>query len=152
MAVRHLIVSALMFAQIGSVSAEHCRCSSAKKDDTNRWGGNEMIVVVTKNSRRQIEGSVKTFSRPMEGALVEVFNNPDYLLKESTLNHPPNQRRIAACVTGTTGGFFFRHLPSGNYELRVSRDAGMNVTHVYIVVDRKKGVPDRIDVELRVGT
>jgi hypothetical protein len=80
---------------------------------------------------------------PLDGALVEVFDRPDYLLCEweegnprgCTIRPPAGQRRVAACVTGEGGKFCFDGLPAGRYELRASRDGQWNVLHAYVVVN-----------------
>jgi hypothetical protein len=59
-----------------------------------------------------------------------------YLLREGPLE-APKQKELAACVTAEDGKFCFRHLPPGKYELRASLNAGWNITHVYVVVDKK---------------
>ncbi len=104
-----------------------------------------------KGRYREMTGVVNS-SIPEAGVLVEVFDNPGYLLDESRRGSHPEQKRLRACVTGDDGSFCFRNLPSGKYELRASVSAGWDVTHVYIIIDRKSGSKESIDVWLHIGT
>lgn len=114
-----------------------CKCRQPVKGDKTRWGGNQAVVIVPEHHFRDIRGTVETFQdEKMDGALVEIFDKPDYLVNNKPWAARPEQKRLKSCVTATDGKFCFRSLPSGTYELRVSRDQGWNVTHVYVVVDR----------------
>ena len=80
--------------------------------------------------------------KPLAGALVEVFTHPEYLLSNDSYSRgKPEQRRVAACMTGTDGKFCFRGLPAGKYELRSSSNDryGWNASQVYVVVDHEEG-------------
>jgi len=58
-----------------------CQCQAPEKGDGTRWGGNEMIVVVEERSFRQLRGEIRApDNRPLEDALVEVFDGAEYLL------------------------------------------------------------------------
>jgi len=112
-----------------------------------------LVVQVPEGHYRDLVGPVSIGEdMPVKDALVEVFDNPDYLLDEATMAHPPKQKRLRACITGTDGKFCMRNLPSGKYELRASVNAGIDVTHIYVVVDRKHGSTDPMVVRLQVGT
>ena len=76
---------------------------------------------------------------PLENALVEVFDHPEYLLKTGTEAKPPDQHRLRACLTSADGRFCFENPPSGKYELRSSINSGWDVTHIYVVVSTKVG-------------
>jgi protocatechuate 3,4-dioxygenase beta subunit len=131
-----------------------CKCSSVKEEETTHWGGNEVVTEIENQSRRQVHGTVENpYLKPVEGALVEIFDHPDYLLDQNapyTRNHP-EQKRVAACRTSRDGNFCFRSLRSGKYELRSSIDSGWNVTHVYVVVG-KNGQTKQIQVRMTLGT
>src|SRR5271163_1400218 len=131
----------------------NCGCHNASADETTRSGGNIFIVEVEKAPRRTIAGTVSIGgdSGPLENALVEIFDNPNYLLDESNGHKNPKQKRIAACVTGKDGKFCFS-LPDGKYELRASLSVGINVTHIYVVVDLRKGKYLPLHVQLTLGT
>jgi hypothetical protein len=49
--------------------------------------------------------------RPTENALVEVFNNPDYLLDENPFRVRPEQKSLAACRTALTANAVFAGYP-----------------------------------------
>jgi hypothetical protein len=135
------------------VNPDECACRRPEKGDTTRRGGNMLVVQISKGKYRQLSGMVNLQGNgPRGGVLVEVFDNPGYLLDQSTVATRPDQKRLKACVTGADGRFCFRNLPSGEYELRASLDQGMDVTHVYVIVDRTGGSRKPIDVRLQVGT
>jgi len=131
-----------------------CKCSSVKEGETTHWGGNEVVVDIEKQSHHKVHGTVQDIHlKAVEGALVEIFDHPDYLLDQNTpftRNHP-EQKRVAACRTSRDGKFCFRSLPPGKYELRSSIDSNWNVTQVYVVVD-KKGQTKKIQVRMKLGT
>lgn len=93
--------------------------------------------------------------------LVELFDQPDYLLCEwkpnnpdrCTTKPPDDQRRLAACRTGKDGKFCFDNLPAGTYELRISKSKDWSPTHVYVVVDPKdpKSTNTPIEASLNIG-
>ena len=64
---------------------------------------------------------------------------------------PETQQRLASCITGKSGKFRFVGLSSGQYELRVSRDAGWNVNHIYVLVDIKNGLNKSLRIGMTVG-
>ena len=94
-----------------------------------------------------------------DNVLVEVFDQPDYLICEwrdknpnnCTTTPPDSQRRIAACVTGKDGAFCFSKLHAGKYELRVSKGAEWSPTHVLVTVDPGRGTSKPIKVHLNLG-
>jgi len=114
-----------------------CKCHKPEKDDKTRWGGNQAIVIVPEHRFREIEGTVEFQGQKIEGALVEIFDKPDYLVNHKPWADRPEQKRLRNCVTGADGKFCFWGLPSGPYEVRVSKDQGWDVTHAYVVVDNK---------------
>jgi hypothetical protein len=130
-----------------------CKCHRPNKEETTRQGANMVIVEVEKEPYRQLEGTIGMYDdRKIENALVEAFDNPDYLLDENHSQKRPEQKRLAACVTADDGKFCFRNLPSGKYELRSSLDGGWNITHIYVVVDKKAGKHKPLHVTMSVGT
>jgi hypothetical protein len=132
-----------------------CKCEVPDKRETTRWGGNEMIVVKEKSSFRKLEGIVEmSGDGPLENALLEVFDHPDYLLDTSRSRSagPPEQKRPAACLTSKDGKFCFRNLPSGRYELRSSIGSGWNVTHIYVVLDKHSKQVEKLKVLMLLGT
>jgi hypothetical protein len=58
---------------------------------------------------------------------------------------------VAACVTGEDGSFAFSLSP-GEYELRMSQKGGVDVTSVFVKVDRKSHSSEKVKVVMQVGT
>jgi hypothetical protein len=117
-------------------------------------------VFIEKEPYRELRGRVVVFAtgKPLAGALVEVFTHPEYLLSnDSCARGKPEQRRIAACLTGNDGKFcfHFRRLRSGKYELRSSSSdtyTGWNASQVYVIVDGHKGKSKELRVVMTLGT
>jgi hypothetical protein len=126
-----------------------------RDDETTRYGGNEQITIIERKSYRQLRGTISDVNgESVENTLVEVFTNPEHLLpnKNDTGRNFPEQKRIAACRTGTSGKFSFTNLPAGKYELRLSKDAGWNVTQVYVTVKPSSRKKRELELTLTVGT
>jgi len=149
-----------MFFPASVVTQAVCRSAKAT-NETTKWGGNHWNVLKEEMVYRSINGSIRMWvdDSSLENALVELYDQPDYLLCERLPNNPngcstqppDNQRRIAACLTGENGNFGFDGLRAGNYELRVSAGAGWNVEHIFVNVDPKKGQSKRIRIAMTVG-
>jgi hypothetical protein len=99
---------------------------------------------------RTVRGNVEG---PGEGALstlVQVFprqaSDPLYRLADQD-----NERPVAACVTGDDGFFAFS-LASGEYELRMSQNEGIDVTSVFVKVERSSHNSEKITMVMHVGT
>ena len=159
-----VIAGLLLFAAFlfGPVSVKKCDCRAVAPGETTRMGGNEWVVYKEPGVHRRVQGFVRMpTSEAQDDLLVEVFDNPEYLLcewKANNPNHctttpPDNQRRLAACRTGKDGKFCFDNIPAGAYEIRISKDQGWSPTHVYLVVDPKasKSITEPIEVSLRIG-
>ncbi len=147
-------VTALLACALAAPSVVgDCKCHRPEKDDKTRKGANEFVLDVEKETYRKLEGTVVGMgdSRLIEDALVEVFDHPEYLLGENPLADHPEQKRVAACHTSADGKFCFRGLPPGKYELRSSLESGWNITHIYVVVD-KKGQSKKMQVRMTLGT
>jgi hypothetical protein len=101
----------------------------------------------------EVRGIVEVLDKErVQGALAEILDKPEYLVGSKPWNERPQQNRLRACVTSADGQFCFKDLPNGTYELRISRDQGWNVTHVYVVVDRRTGSSKPIHVRMQIGT
>ncbi len=145
------------------LGGEGCKCSPATSEEVTRWGGNHWVVNKPGGKYKAISGKVVMWvdEKPMDEALVEVFDKPDYLLCEwepnnphgCTTKPPVEQRRVAACTTGKDGRFCFSNIPAGKYELRVSKDGSWNVVHAYVVVVPNTRVSNNegIVIEMTVG-
>jgi protocatechuate 3,4-dioxygenase beta subunit len=147
-------LAACLLTAAPSLSVD-CACHKPEKGDSTRPGGNMMIVVPLDKTYRDLRGTVQmSDGRVLENALVEIFDNADYLIHETDghLEQAPHQTRLAACVTGADGKFSFRDLPSGTYELRSSIKAGWNVTHIHVTVNKHSGENGSVVVHMSVGT
>ncbi|MGB6835672.1 MAG: carboxypeptidase-like regulatory domain-containing protein [Candidatus Acidiferrum sp.] len=114
-----------------------------------------MVVYVEEKTYRELRGTVKMHEgQPVENALVEIFDKPEYLLDHSIVsaNNRPKQRRLATCVASADGKFCFPNIGNGKYELRSSSGSGVNVTHVYVVIDKQTGEKKDLSVEMTLGT
>jgi len=131
-----------------------CKCHKPEKGDKTRRGANMLVIRKPEGQFRELVGIVgmQFADRPMEGALVEIFDKPDYLLSGKQWEDRPQQKRLRACVTSADGKFCFRGLPSGKYEIRVSKELGWNITHVYVELDQKHGKNEPIEASLSLGT
>jgi hypothetical protein len=146
-------LSLLGFALAAPSVLGDCKCHRPEKGDTTRGGANMLVISVEKEAYRKLEGTIvwEDADRFIEDALVEVFDHPEYLLSENALAEHPQQKRVAACRSAADGKFCFRGLPPGKYELRSSLKSGWNITHIYVVVD-KKGETKKIQVRMTLGT
>ena len=156
----NLILASILFisAGLGSPGPQlSCTCTPAAADDLTRWGGNELVIVKEKKVYKELSGTVSYGTgHTVKDALVEVYTDPEYLLLEypESQKAKKKQRRMAACVTGEDGKFCFGFIEPGKYEVRVSLDPGVNVTHIYVEVDPYGGEsPDEgLNAPLTLGT
>ncbi|HEV2704923.1 MAG TPA: carboxypeptidase-like regulatory domain-containing protein [Pyrinomonadaceae bacterium] len=122
--------------------------------ETTRRGGNEVVTFIERKPFRPVHGVVRDANgQPVADVLVEVFDNPDWILQGHS-ESPVQQHRLTACKTGPDGRFCFEDLPAGRYELRASKDAAWNPSHVYVVVSPRGRKSTRAGLTLRltVGT
>jgi hypothetical protein len=132
----------------------NCKCSAPGPGETTHQGGNEIVTFKETRTYKSVRGVLRDVNgEPLAGVLVEVFDHPEWIIS----NYPASrvaQQRIAACKTGPDGTFCFQNIPSGKYELRASKDAAWNPSHVYILVNRRSRRSSRagINVRLTVGT
>jgi hypothetical protein len=135
-----------------SCSAD-CTCRKIEKGETTHWGGNELVIQVEEKSYKEIKGVVLAPDGPRAGALVEIWTNPEYLLRRGpqTPEEKAKQKRIKACRTGTDGKFCI-YAKAGRYEVRVSLDSGWDVTKAYVVIDPQKGQDAAFEIHLVLGT
>jgi hypothetical protein len=133
-----IFAASLLIVLIAStITPAQCGCIPSPTRDTTRWGGNELLTYVEPKIYKSLQGIARNINgRPLSGVLVEVFDQPEWIRQELS-ESPVEQQRIAACITRRNGRFCFSNIPSGNYELRLSKDGAWNVTHIYIVVDTR---------------
>lgn len=150
------VLSVVVLASISAPAfSSDCKCARAGEHETTRWGGNEMIVVIEQSPYKHLRGTIEAHDgSPIDGALVEIFTHPEYLLKDrpNGRQNRPEQRRLTACRTKADGKFCFTRLAPGTYELRSSFDAGWDVTHLHVTVDPKNGKTEDLQVKMHLGT
>ena len=135
-----------------STVVSHCKCRHADEGDATREGANQVVIMVEKETHRKLEGRVKAeFGGAVENALVEIFDNPDYLLDEHSRNNHPTQRRIAVCRTAADGKFRFRGCPPENMNCGQASTVG-GTSQVYVVVENKLGTDRAMLVKMILGT
>jgi protocatechuate 3,4-dioxygenase beta subunit len=149
-----LAVALIISFQVNAARPGSCKCTAPERGETTHRGGNEIVTFRERKTYKSVRGVVRDVNgEPVAGVLVEVFDHPEWI----ALDYPASrveQRRIAACKTGTDGSFCFVNIPSGRYELRASKDAAWNPSHVYVVVNRgsRRSTRAGINVRLTVGT
>ncbi|HEX8456456.1 MAG TPA: carboxypeptidase-like regulatory domain-containing protein [Pyrinomonadaceae bacterium] len=127
--------------------AQECKCRAPERAAVTRAGYFEELVFEDETLYKSLRGVVHlpNDDRPMNDVLVELFTRPAGKSKK--------QHRIKACLTGEDGRFCFRGVSKGKCELRVSKNGGFEITHVYVVVDPKnrKSTDQEMNVILDVG-
>ena len=155
-----MVAIATSFGLSAAVTKPGCECKSVGSSAVTRSGGNEWVAYRQKGVFKTIRGQLDMpLPELNDDVLVEVFDQPDYLVCEwrdknpnnCTTTPPDNQRRIAACVTGKDGTFCFSNLPAGKYEVRLSKGIEWSPTHVLVQVDPKGGSSTPIEVRLNLG-
>ena len=136
------------------IAPQDCKCVITTSEDSTRHGGNQLVTFVEKRTFEELNGIVLDVNgTALEGVLVELFDQPEWIKNDGT-PRPTNQKRLHACVTAKDGRFCFPKLAKGNYELRVSRDAGWNPSFIFVRIDPKASRARKkpIEVLLTVGT
>lgn len=114
-----------------------CNCDPAPPEAKTSWG-HENVIIKKHEVFKSLRGKVVALvnGQPLAGVLVEVYDQPEGLLKDWREREAIKaiQRRLAACVTGADGEFCFPEIPAGEYELRCSKPHGWDSTSAYVVV------------------
>jgi hypothetical protein len=134
----------VLLSPLSALSGGPCTCRRVPATEITRHGGNETIEVTVEKVHRALAGVVRlNDDEPVADTLVEVFRH----VEGKGLRKP---RRVAACLTDEDGKYCFGFLPPGKYKMRVSREHGFNITHLYVTVDPYSldGSDDEIDVSL----
>ncbi|MGI9054573.1 MAG: carboxypeptidase-like regulatory domain-containing protein [Pyrinomonadaceae bacterium] len=158
---KNLIILLIFISTTFSTIAE-AQCKKVKSNETTIGGGNMWITAKEDGVFKFISGKVfYPDGTEMEEALVEIFDNPDYILcdflpnnpNNCSTNPPENQHRKVACKTGKDGTFIFKNLSAGKYEIRVSKGAEWNVFHDVIAVNpnNSKAKRDTIEITMSLG-
>ena len=134
-----------------SVCCQSHSCKKVPLTTDTRWGGNQIIEIDLRDSpMRTVRGTVEGPGEGTFSTLVQVFARmpADPLYRAPGQNHA---RPVAACDTGEDGSFAFSLSP-GEYELRMSQNGGIDVTSVFVKVNRHSHSSEKIKVVMRVGT
>ena len=140
--------------QVDAQLPQGCQCTPAEPSEGTRPGANEIVTVVEERPVTAMEGVVRDVNgEALEGVLIEVFDRPEWILKQFP-SVPAEHTRLVACITGATGRFCFAGMVAGEYEVRASLGTGWNRTHVYVVVEpsNPKARTKGIELEMTVGT
>ena len=128
--------SLVLFSTLGCSSLSQGldrKCVRESLKTPTRWGGNERIEIDLRD--KPMSALSGTVEGPGEGTLSTLVQA--YRRKPSGPLHvapyQENELPTAACMTGSNGFFSFS-LPPGVYELRMSQNAGGDVTSVLITV------------------
>jgi len=134
--------------------AAHAFGECTPSNQSTRWGGNDDVVMQVRNPMGQVRGTaLQDFrtGKPWPGVLVEVYNHPEVVQRDSSRNRT-GQTRIIGCVTDQRGRFAFK-LKAGDYELRASNGEAWNVTSVVIRVRKGRFISrHRLVLQLFSGT
>ena len=135
----------LLFSFSYPLTPQECKCRAPEPGATTRKGYFEEITLEHKTPYQKLAGVVYLSAHPIDDVLVELFPYAKDLSTKRT--------RLASCVTGTDGRYCFSRVPRGKYELRASKDGGLEITHVYVVVDPKnrKSSDAELGISIEVG-
>ena len=130
-----------------------CKCRRVPESETT-YQGQAHIVVSDERIVNKFRGIVSFNDEPAPEALIEVFDDPEVVL----LKYSPeiekrrkNQRRIVACKTVEGGKFCFDDLPSGKYELRVSKSGFSPVSYIINFNPHHQSLSKEIEVALSLS-
>jgi hypothetical protein len=135
-----------------AIAKDRCNCRQTPPDESTHWGGNLGVVYQETKTYKTIQGVVLDMDEPFPGVLVEIFDEPDYLL----FGYPQyqelqkKQHRIAACKTREDGRFCFPNISKGKYEIRASFDSGFDVTHVWVQIDPRNSQAKKADMKIPI--
>ena len=149
MRIGEILVAGLFVLSIARVSS--CQCVPSKRKTI--WGGNEAVVMKPVKTGTTIWGTVKGSAggEPMSGVLVEIYDHPEAVVPAPNRDNM-TQKQIAACITDGSGRFSFR-LPSGDYELRLSKSLEWDVTSVPLRVGKSLFTTSKhLSVHMHLGT
>ena len=130
---------------------EHGLTHSVLADtDVLTWWGHMANEQSEESPLKGIKGKVVAPNEePVEGALVEVFND------DGSTRTPTSQKqqRVAACRVGEKGKFCFNGLKPGKYILAIGHQ-GFNITFFSVTLNpsHKKSSNKSLIVELQLGT
>jgi hypothetical protein len=154
-AMKRIVFSFVLFSALPGMivsQAQSRHCTEEPVTTMTHWGGNERIEIDMRDKPVRIVSGIVLWpgDEPSNESLVQVFQRKP----SDPLYKPSDKERdvpVAACVTGTDGVFAFS-LPSGEYELRVSLNKGIDVTSVFVTVKHGWHRSKKIRVVMKPGT
>ncbi|MGD0737248.1 MAG: hypothetical protein ABR976_19110 [Terracidiphilus sp.] len=151
---KRVAFSLILFFALVSSSLSHGesrKCAKEPVTTPTSWGGNIRVEIDLRDKpMSNVRGIVEGPGDGTYTTLVQAFRRRP----QDPLYIPANQEHelpVAACRTGTSGFFSFT-LPSGEYELRMSQNPGVDVTSVLIVVEHGSSRSEKIRAVMHVGT
>jgi hypothetical protein len=143
---------AIVLLLIPLAHARRCTGGSTRTSDNTRGGGNELITLIERRPLSVVNGVVadQFGAEPEVTGLVEVYTNPGWILKNQLRPVPP-QKRIIACEVNSRGRFFITGLKRGVYELRFSAVGPVDIAHMYVTIDPKKGRKKFLRINLQTA-
>jgi hypothetical protein len=145
------LVVFIVFGSLTFGRAQSRNCKEVPLTTETRWGGNEQVEIDLRDKPvRTVRGTVARPDGETVSALVQVFLRKPSDARYQT-RYEDARLPVAACVTGHDGAFAFS-LPPGEYELRMSVGAGVDVTSVFVTVKRGWHMSRKIKTEMHVGT
>jgi hypothetical protein len=151
---RHNFFCLVVFIAFGGLTlgrGQSSGCKEAPLTIVTRWGGNETITIDLRDKPvRKVRGTAVFPGNETVSTLVQVFLRKPSDARYQT-RYEDARLPVAACVTGHDGAFAFS-LPPGDYELRMSQGAGVDVTSVFVTVKRGWHWSRKIKAEMHVGT
>jgi len=136
-----------------------CTCVKPADGETTYWSNGEVSMKDDK-IYKALHGVVQySDGKPMPGALVEIYDKPENVLRswDGLKQKPIRQHRIAVCKTGIDGRFCFAGIASGKYELRISKSSEMccawNPVRAYVIVNSrsKNSTNAELKIEMQVS-
>ncbi|HEY1470158.1 MAG TPA: hypothetical protein VGF61_14030 [Candidatus Acidoferrum sp.] len=149
-----VVVGLAMFLLIALSVFADCTCRKIAHGESTHWGGSQLVVQNEEKPYKELKGIVlDPNSDAVTGALVEIWTNPDYLLRNGrqTPEEKSKQQKLKACLVAKDGKFCF-HVKPGKYEVRVSIGSGWNVTKAYVIIDPHNGEQEPLRIGMHLGT
>jgi hypothetical protein len=153
MVIRRAFLLRVLFCVIVFSHLAQAQCKKAKADDVPH-GANEFILL-NGGTLGRIHGTVfLPNSIRAEDVVVEVYTysgRNEYATVKKVLSE---QKRVAACITGSDGRFSFPRLKPGRYLLRAGtrKNDQYNQIHAILVLTLNRGAGRGVKIVLSPGT
>ena len=145
------IFSLLLLA--GSSYGQACKCVPGDTDEITLWGLHANVVIDQVDHVKSFRGVVSK-GEPLSRTLVEVFSDGEVIAMDNSPDvsaRKKNQIRLASCWTGEDGEFCFDYLPTGTYELRISKAGFETISFIIDYNPNDNSLTDKlIEVEMPI--